>query len=383
MICQRQAFSLPEDQIFLNGAYMSPILKTSEDAGIRGLIKKRLPTDIKVSDFFDRVDELRVAYAQLINASDPTRVTIMPAASYGLANVANNLPYNDRKKIILLGGQFPSNYYIWQKIATQRGLEVVTVEKPKEIEGSWTDAILNNIDQDTLVVTMAPLHWGDGTRFDIDAIGKKSRLEGALYVIDGTQSIGAYPYDQGVIKADALIVSAYKWLLGPYGIGFAYYGEAFSNGVPVEESWANRVNSDDFQYLTNYQNQYRSGSRRYEMGEAPDFIKIPMLMDSITQLNEWQPSQIQSYCRSLISPMLYELKNAGYQLNNDTELAAHLFGIRLIKGQKMDVVKEAMTKANISVSYRGEAIRVSPNVYNNSEEVDTLLSVLIDCAKNN
>ncbi len=361
---------------------MSPILKTSEEAGIRGLIKKRLPTDITVHDFFDRVDELRVAYAKLINASDPKRVTLMPAASYGLANVANNLPRNERKNIILLGDQFPSNYYIWERAAAERGLQVITVKKPKAHHTSWTEAILNNIDKNTLVVSMAPLHWGDGTCFDLDLIGNKARLEGALFVLDGTQAIGAFPYDQSTSQADALIVSAYKWLLGPYGIGFAYYGEAFDDGLPLEETWTNRVYSDDFQYLTSYQKEYRAGSRRYEMGEAPDFIKIPMLMDSITQLNEWQPSEIQSYCRSLISPMLSELKNVGYQLNNEDEIAAHLFGIRLMKDQDMGVVKEAMTKANISVSYRGEAIRVSPNVYNNSEEVNTLLSVLIDLAKN-
>ena len=59
------------------------------------------------------------------------------------------------------------------------------------------------------------------------AIRKKTKKVGALLIIDGTQSVGALPFNIKKINPDALICAGYKWLMGPYGIGLAYYNEVF------------------------------------------------------------------------------------------------------------------------------------------------------------
>ena len=375
MICQKDKFNLSDDVTFINGAYMSPLLRSSEEAGIQGLRKKRMPSDLTTNDFFDEVDKLRVLHAELIGTTDITRSVVIPSASYGIANVANNLPNNSRKKIVLLAEQFPSNYYIWSRLAKERGLDVVIVDKPKD-SSDWSERVIDNIDSETLVVAMAPIQWGDGSLFDIQAIGDRCKDKGSLFVLDGTQFIGAYPYDHDRVKPDALITASYKWMLGPYGIGMAHIGEAFDQGKPFEETWLNKIRSDDFQYLTDYQDEYRSGARRYEMGEAPDFIKIPMLQDAISQLIEWTPAAIQEYCRTLIDPMLTRLEGRGYKVPPTNHMAAHLFGIGLPVGVDMDTIKRKVAAAKISISYRGESIRVSPNVYNTEADIELLTNVL-------
>ena len=50
-------------------------------------------------------------------------------------------------------------------------------------------------------------------------------------VVDGTQSVGALPFDVGQIQPDALICATYKWLLGPYSLGLSYFGPRFDEGV--------------------------------------------------------------------------------------------------------------------------------------------------------
>lgn len=375
MICQKDKFNLSDEITFVNGAYMSPLLKSSEEAGIRGIRKKRMPADLTINDFFGEVDELRRLHAELIGSNDPSRSVVIPSASYGLANIANNLPDNGRRKIVLLGEQFPSNYYIWTRLAKEKGLDVVIVNKPED-NLTWSESIIDNIDEETLAVAMAPIQWGDGSLFDIEAISDRCKARGSLFVLDGTQFIGAHPYDHKRVKPDALITASYKWMLGPYGIGMGYIGEAFDHGKPFEESWLNKVNSDDFQYLTDYQNEYREGARRYEMGEAPDFIKIPMLKDSIRQLIEWTPAAIQEYCRTLIGPMLTRLEGIGYKVPPTNHMAAHLFGIGLPAGVDMDTIKREVAAAKISISYRGESIRVSPNIYNTEADIELLTNVL-------
>jgi selenocysteine lyase/cysteine desulfurase len=106
------------------------------------------------------------------------------------------------------------------------------------------------------------------------------------------------------MQIDALICAAYKWLLGPYSIGLAYYGEAFESGKPIEDSWLNRLNAEDFTKLTSYEDSYRSGAARYSMGENSNFILLPMLHKALDQIQEWGVPTIQDYSTELIQPLI-------------------------------------------------------------------------------
>ena len=97
---------------------------------------------------------------------------------------------------------------------------------------TWNQAILDSIDEKTALIALPELHWADGTRFDLKNISKKGHSYGARLIIDGTQSIGASPFDVMDIRPDALICAGYKWLTGPYSLGLAYFGPIFDNGTP-------------------------------------------------------------------------------------------------------------------------------------------------------
>jgi selenocysteine lyase/cysteine desulfurase len=200
---------------------------------------------------------------------------------------------------------------------------------------------------------------------------------GSLLVIDGTQSVGALPFDVEQIQPDALICGGYKWLMGPYSLGLAYYGPYFNDGKPVEENWINRKRSENFAALVNYQNEYQPGALRYEVGEHSNFILIPMLLAALKQINAWKPKNIQQYCSKIASGAIAELRERGFWIEEENNRANHLFGVRLPEGIDRDRLKNRLQKNNISVSFRGDAIRVSPNVYNRESEMRKLAQVLI------
>src|SRR3712207_9580694 len=70
------------------------------------------------------------------------------------------------------------------------------------------------------------------------------RSVGAALVVDAIQSLGAHPFDVREVRPDFLVASAYKWLLGPYGVGFLYAGERRREGTPIEHNWINRRGSE-------------------------------------------------------------------------------------------------------------------------------------------
>lgn len=376
---QRAKFSLSKQVTYLNCAYMSPLLKAVEKQGIVGIQRKRNPTSVSPKDFFTDTEKLRKEFAKLIQA-ESSRIVIIPSVSYGMANVMNNLKVSANDNIVVAAEQFPSNYYPWQRLQVDTGVQIKIIAAPetKINRGKqWNERLLDAIDTNTKLVALGHVHWADGTKFNLKEIRKRTYEVGARLAIDGTQSIGALPFSVKEIQPDALICAGYKWLMGPYSIGLAYYGESFDNGKPVEENWINRLNSENFSALVNYQSEYQTGALRYEVGEHSNFILVPMMLEALKQINQWKPQAIQQYCKSITQKPIALLREAGFWIEEESARGYHLFGIRLPERMDLEAVKMRIVKNKISVSFRGNAIRVSPHVYNTESHMMKLVQVLI------
>lgn len=376
MINQKDKFKIPDDITYLNGAYMSPLLKGAEKIGHKSVSQKCFPYKTTVEDFFKNTIKLKQEFSKLIEVDNYQKIAIIPSVSYGVATVANNIKLNTGDEILVVEEQFPSNIYSWQKIAKKNNASVRVISAPgdfKQRGKQWNQLILNAINDKTAVVSISQIHWADGTLFDLQTIRKKTRTHNTLLIIDGTQSVGAMPFSVKKIQPDALICAGYKWLLGPYSIGLAYYSNTFNHGEPIEENWINRKNSEDFTGLVNYEEQYQPKAGRYNVGEMSNFTLTPMLIKAIEQLNDWQPSNIQNYCKSISKNAIKELQNLGCFIEDDNYRAHHLFGIYLPKTIDLDKLKAEFNKDNIYVSFRGNAIRISSNVYNTTEDFEKLV----------
>jgi selenocysteine lyase/cysteine desulfurase len=156
----------------------------------------------------------------------------------------------------------------------------------------------------------------------------------------------------------------------------AYYGEYFNNGKPIEESWINRLNSEDFAGLVNYQSEYQPGALRYEVGEHSNFIHVPMMLKAVEQLNRWGVANIQDYCASITQQAVSKLRESGFWIEDENYRGHHLVGVRLPEGRDLQKVKDLTAKNKIYVSFRGNAIRVAPNVYNDESDLKKLVKVL-------
>ncbi len=377
---QKHLFNLPDHPIYLNNAYMGPQLKSVEQVGIENLQRKSRPFEITPEDFFTEKEVLRSRFAELIDTKDPSCIAIIPSVSYGIANALANIPFTKGDGIVVLEEQFPSNFYAWKALEKEKGVVIHTIKAPIIEPGrgkKWNELILEAINDTTKVVALPHIHWTDGTRFDLEQIRTKTDQVGAYLIIDGTQSVGALPFSVTKIRPDALICGAYKWLLGPYSIGVAYYGERFHNGTPIENNWMNHVGSEDFRNLVNYNYNLKPKAVRYDVGESSNFILTPMLTESLQQLLQWKPENIQEYCKHISKGPLDTLAKAGYFIEEPNYRTHHLFGIYLPDVSQMESIQKKIKDLGIFVSYRGNAIRVSCHLYNTQEELEKLVSCFI------
>lgn len=378
LTCQKSRFSLDPHVNYLNNAYRGPILKKSEEAALDDLRNMRNPYLVKPSDFFERTERVKALFGDLVKGSK-NQIAIIPSTSYGFAVALNNLGNVKAKKAITVSDEFPSGYFSLKRwtLENEGKLQVIEAGSVADSFGkSWNQRLLEAIDPDTGVVLISSVHWMNGVAFDLKSIGQRCREVGAAFIVDGTQSVGVMPIDVEEFQIDALICASYKWLLGPYSLALAYFGERFNSGKPLEESWMNRTNSQNFSGLTDYQENYLPGASRYDVGETSHFVTMPILEKSLEQILEWKPERMQEYAKGLKRGLVAFQESKGLTLDLSEYTSNHLFALQLPKNSNLHQIRTQLEEAKVYVSVRGESLRISINVFNEKQDLDRLTASL-------
>lgn len=370
---QRELFEIPEDIAYLNCAYMSPQLRAVRAVGEEAVARKSRPWEIFPRDFFENSETARTLFAYLVGG-DAEGVATIPSVSYGMAIATANIPIKAGQNVVVLEEQFPSNVYPWRELAKRMGAAVVTVPRPAGQD--WTSAVLDRVDERTAVVAVPNCHWTDGSFLDLVRTGERAREVGAALVVDATQSLGAYPLDVSEVRPDFLVSAAYKWLLGPYSLGFLYVSEAYREGVPIEHNWISREGSEDFARLVEYTDTYGPGARRYDVGERSNFVLLPMAIEALRQILAWGVENIAASLRRLTDRIEAEAERLGMEAVPKSMRVGHMIGLGLGPEAPKDLAIR-LAEENVFVSVRGRNLRVSPHLYNTERDVERLFDSLL------
>ncbi|HKH11712.1 MAG TPA: aminotransferase class V-fold PLP-dependent enzyme [Rubrobacter sp.] len=369
---QRHLFEVPAGITYLNCAYMGPQLRSAREIGERAVGRKSRPWEISPRDFFDEVEESRDLFARLVGG-DADGVAVIPSVSYGMAVAAKNVAVGEGQKILLLEYQFPSNVYPWRELATERRAEILTVPRPDDHD--WTAAVLDALDERVAVVTLPNCHWTDGSLVDLVRVGERAREVGAALVVDAIQSLGALPFDVAEVRPDFLVAGAYKWLLGPYGVGFMHVGERHREGKPVEHNWINRRGSEVFARVAEYRDEFAPGARRYDVGERSNFVLLPMANEALRQILAWGVENVAETVGGLTDLVEDRANDLGVEAMPKEKRARHMIGLKLGPDAPENLAAR-LAAEGIFVSVRGESVRISPHLYNTEEDVGRLFSGL-------
>lgn len=370
--CQRDRFEIPDDVAYFNCAYTAPLLRSAAQAGKAALQAKSQPWSITARHFFENLEENRSLFGRLIGSA-AENTAIIPAVSYGIALAAKNLPVRSGQTLLVLEEQFPSNVYSWRRLASQTGASVQTVGRPAN--GDWTSAVLEAIDRDTAIAALPNCHWTDGSLLDLVRIGERCREVEAALVVDATQSLGAMAFSVELVQPDFLVTTAHKWLLGPYSFGFCYVAPRWQTGLPLEENWLNRVGSEDFARLVDYRDDYQAGARRYDVGEASNFILAPVAAAALNQVLAWGVDEIAATLGTITDRIAQRAAELGLTTAPPGARAPHLIGVAISGGMPGEL-PGTLAREKVFVSVRGSSIRISPHLYNTSDDVDRLFTAL-------
>ncbi len=362
---QRHLFDIPDGVTYLNCAYMSPLMRSVVAAGNAGFARKSRPWEITPDDFFTQAEDLRRLAANLFHSAAGD-IALVPSAGFGIETAARNIPVRSGQKILVLAEQFPAHVYPWRRVAQETGAEIVTVPWPSG--GDWTAAILERLTSDVAVAALPHVQWTSGGLLDLERIGAECRRHGAALVLDLTQSLGVYPFDVRRVQPDFAVAAAYKWLLSPYSTGVLYVAPKWHSGKPLEEGWIQRDNARRFSELIHYTEGYQEGARRFDIGEFSNFALVPGVIAAMEQILAWGVDEISATLGALTARLEDRVGMAAIPRRHR---APHYLCLRA-GGLPVAALSERWRSERIYISVRGASIRITPHLYNTTDEIDRL-----------
>jgi kynureninase len=165
----------------------------------------------------DRLGEIALGAANgQVVIADSTTVLI-----YKLARAALGARPG-RTRVILDTDNFPTDRYVLEGIAADRGLELVWIETDP-LEGIRTEQVASMIDSNTALVLFSHVAYRSGWLADAPEITRIAHEAGALAMWDLCHSVGSVPISLDAWDVDLAVGCTYKYLNGgPGAPAFAY-----------------------------------------------------------------------------------------------------------------------------------------------------------------
>jgi selenocysteine lyase/cysteine desulfurase len=373
---QRDLFEMPRHICYLNAASYSPLPLRTQEAGRAAVGRKATPWTLDAGFANAQYERTRAAAARLINA-DAADVALTPSVSYGVATAAKILTVPRGSRVIVLENDHSSPVLEWRARATAQGFTVETVSQPDD--GDWTSAVLAIIDRRGAppvgLASISSVHWSDGGLIDIDAVQAALKRQGALLLIDATQSAGVLAMDVKRLDPDFVLFPTYKWLLGPYGRAFMYIAKRHQGGTPLEQTAYGRrdVRAENAVYFADL--RYAADARRFDMGERDHFISMEMAAIGMEMVAEWGAVAIAQRLSMLTDRIAQELRGLGLDVPDRVLRAPHILSLAF-KGGMPDRLVEGLASEGIYVAPRLGRMRVAPHVYNDEIDADRFVAVL-------
>ena len=108
---------------------------------------------------------------------------------------------------------------------------------------------------------------------------------------------------------DVLACSSYKWMLGPYGTGFAYFSDrAIKMIKPASGNWISHSCSQDVNNMLNYKTSFFAGARKFDRGQSPNMLGMASLESSLDLFLELGLDNIQNYNQQLMQYLKNKLQ---------------------------------------------------------------------------
>ncbi len=315
--------------------------------------------------WIERREDVRARVARLVNA-EPGEIAFVPNTSTGM-NLIVDLIGNEGP-VLTDEIEFPTTTVPW----LYRGIQVHFMPV---VEGVVRREFFSAQEAPrAATIAISHVQFSNGCRQDLVAFGA---IKGARHlVVNGSQSIGAFPVDVRQAQIDALATAGHKWLCAGYGAGFLFVSRALlAIRPPRAIGWMSVEEPFTFD---NRGLKVVPEARRVEMGCPPlggifalgaavrylTGVGIDKIAERVLELNGYLTTCLERQGFGVLSP--------GGEYRSGETLCA-------LPEPKRAVA--FLHELGIIVTPKPEGIRISTHLFNTPEEIDACVRALVEYRK--
>ncbi|HSC74518.1 MAG TPA: aminotransferase class V-fold PLP-dependent enzyme [Gaiellaceae bacterium] len=268
-----------------------------------------------------------------------------------------------RNRVVYEEGNFPSVRYLYQ---AQPELEVVVVPDDR--------AILEAIDERTLLVPITHVLFKTAEIQDVEAIVRRAHEFGAHVVLDAYQSAGIVPLDVTALNVDFAVGGSVKWLCGGPGNGWLYVRPDLADVLePTFIGWQAHARPFGFEPEL----EYAQGAARFLTG-TPNVPALYAATAGYDLIEEIGVERIRERSLRQTQLLIDLVDAAGFEVGSPRD-PERRGGTVTVRTPEFEAVHKELAARQILCDFRPDAgLRLGPHYYNSDEELHFAVAQISD-----
>lgn len=359
----RDEFPITNNLAYLNSAAAGPVSRQVLAATEQFYREMMTEGDARWDEWLRRREAVRRRVAELINA-EPEEIAFTINTSSGMNLIVDALAA--RGEVISCDLEFPVTTIPW----LHRGIPVRLLEASAgEIS---TAQVRRAMTPQTGIICLSHVQYSNGFRAPLEELGQGRN--GHLFVVNASQSAGAFSIDVKRMGIDALCSTGHKWMLAGYGTGFVYLKREL-----LEETRARAIGwlsvEDPFE-MKNHEFHLRGdAAARAELG-CPHFAGIFALGASVDFMLSLGQRNIERRVLALNEYLTKRLQETGWRALSPLREDSSRSGETLVEHPRPKRIVAKLLRSGISVTEKPQGFRVATHFFNNEADIERLIAVL-------
>jgi isopenicillin-N epimerase len=368
----RSHFLIAPDRIYLNNGTLGPSPRVAVDAVTEHTrrVAATFPPGVNW-------DDLKRSVAALAGG-DPDGFVFPRNTTEAMSFVANGMDVGPGDEIVTtdhehIGGKEP-----WRLATTRRRGKYTAVSLPVPAPSSEAllETVWSGVSPATKVVMVSQMTFTTGTIMPVAELAARCRERGITIAVDGAHPPGMMRLDIGTLGADFYASSPHKWMLAPQGNGMLWMAADWR-----ERLWPTLASGgwDDLAL----------GAQRFNHLGTFDESRMAGLIASAEFLQLLGMDRVEARVRHLRGTLekgLRSVPGLTVVTPDDESLKCGMVSFRIDGVDSLDLQAHLSRTANVRTRVISEYdygfMRLSTHIYNRPAELERVLELLSDAARN-
>ncbi len=370
----KAGYTTSANVVNLNNAGVSPQPKIVQDAVNRFYEYSNEAPSYYMWRILDQQREgLRNKLAELAGVS-AEEIAINRNATEGLNSVIFGLNLKEGDEVVVSSFDYPNMTNAWKQREKRDKIKLVWIDIPQPCENDAEIVALYEkaITSKTKIVHITHLINWSGNIVPAKAIADMAHRKGCEVIVDGAQSFAHFEFKIPDTGADYFATSLHKWMGAPFGSGLLYVKKE-----KIKNVWALLSSADpDGEDIKKFESLgTRSFASEMAIGAAVDFHNLiggKRKEERLRYLKNYWMEKVQHLTGVRLPTSTKKEYACGIGVVGFAGWEAQQIEARLFERYKIHSVSIVHKEVN--------GIRISPNVYTTTQELDFLVKGLSEIA---